>query len=124
MPLCEECDVWSKIGKKDQKEFIDGAKVSLLESSKKIRVLMNEHNISSGVDFKIAYLKESLKLLDVWQDLLLENTNEPSIKLKQDFDLHAKKINEIVKKESEFLSDVGKKFELKKPDQTLGNQEN
>jgi hypothetical protein len=125
LTICEKLEFWPQLEKRKQGEFIDGFKIGFLSTMQKMKPIMREHNISSVVEFKIAYLKESLKLLDVWQDVLLDNANEPSIKLKQDFDLHVKNINEIIKKESEFRSDVGEELvELKKPDQTLGNQEN
>ncbi len=108
VPICEKCEPWSRMTKQQQEGIIIGFKQGRLNNIEKMKFFLHEHHMSSGIAFKIAYLKESLKLLDVWQDVLLDNANEPSIKLKQDFDLHVKNINEIVKKESEFRSDVEK----------------
>ena len=108
LTICEKLEVWPQLEKRKQGEFIDGFKRGFLSTMQKMKPIMREHNISSVVEFKIAHLKESLKMLDTWQDLLIDNSKESNLIIEKRFDLHLKKITEIVEKESAFIGSVEK----------------
>lgn len=106
----QQCDIWPKIPKREQEGQIDDFKKGFLNTMQTMQQVMHNHNISSEVEFKIAYLKESLKSLDLLQDLWFENSDESRKKIEDKFYTSIENINEIVRKESKFISNSGKNF--------------
>jgi len=109
LPICEKCEPWSRMNKRQQEKIIIGAKQGRLNNIENMKIFLHKRHVSSSVELRVAFLKEALKTLDILLDLSLDDSRKT-------FDLQLEKITEILKKESEFHSDVEKQFELKKSD--------